>query len=93
MAQSEHYLVRRSNCGITLAQIWAAIAIFKGNQDRRTRDLPAIQEPNESERDNDDKAKQPKRPRRYTFQPDFIDSSEIQVGSSSPPHDGSYNSS
>lgn len=66
MAQSEHYLVRRSKCGITLAQIWAAMAMFKGNQDRRTRDLPAMQEPNESERDNDDEARQPKRLRRYT---------------------------
>ncbi|KAJ5922493.1 hypothetical protein N7516_010196 [Penicillium verrucosum] len=93
MAQSEHYLVRRSNCGISLAQIWAAMAMFKGNQDRRTRDIPTMQEQNESKNDNDDEARQPKRLRRHTFQPDFADSSEIQVGSSSPPQDGSYNGS
>lgn len=92
MAQNEHYLVRRSNCGISLAQIWAAMAMFKGNQNRRTRDVPTMQGQNESERDNDE-ARQPKRLRRHTFQPDFADSSEIQVGSSSPPHDGSYNGS
>ncbi|KAI3276438.1 hypothetical protein DTO003C3_10174 [Penicillium roqueforti] len=93
MAQSEHYLVRRSNCGISLAQIWAAMAMFKGNQDRRMRDVSTMQEQNESERDNDAEARQPKRFRRHTFQPDFIDSSGIQVGSSSPPHDGSYDGS
>ncbi|CAI7613928.1 unnamed protein product [Penicillium palitans] len=69
MAQSEHYLVRRSNCGISLAQIWAAMAMFKGNQNRRTRDVPTMQGQNESERDNDE-ARQPKRLRRHIFQPD-----------------------
>jgi hypothetical protein len=90
MAQSEHYLVRRSNCGISLAQIWAAMAMFKGNQDRRMRDVPTKQGQNESERDNE--ARQSKRLRQHTFLPDFADSSEIHVGSSSPPHDSSVSS-
>ncbi|KAJ5454905.1 hypothetical protein N7530_012674 [Penicillium desertorum] len=93
MAQSEHYLVRRSNCGISLAQVWAAMAMFKGSQDRRTRDASPMEEQNESGYDNDAEVRQPKRLRRRISQPDFISSSGIQIGSSSPPHDDSYDGS
>ncbi|CAL5869919.1 uncharacterized protein PFLUO_LOCUS4152 [Penicillium psychrofluorescens] len=67
--------------------------MFKGSQDRRVRDILSIQEQNEGGRDNDADTRQPKRVRRYTFQPDFVNSSGIQVGSSSPPHDDSYDGS
>lgn len=40
MAQSEHSLVRGSNCSMSLAHIWAAMAMFEGSQDRRMRDVP-----------------------------------------------------
>jgi hypothetical protein len=93
MTQSEHYLVRRSNCGISLAQIWAAMAMFKGNQGRSARDISTtILGQNESERDNDDGAR-PKRLRRQTSQPYFTDSGGIRVGSSSPLPDGSQDGS
>lgn len=39
MAQSEHHLAWGSNCGISLAQIWAAMAMFKGSRDRRAEGL------------------------------------------------------
>ena len=93
MAQSEHSLVRRSGCGISLAQIWAAMAMFKGNQDRRMRDTFTTEGRNESEREDDDETRQPKRLRRHTLQPGFIDSSGMQVGSSSPPQVGSFDGS
>ncbi|PWY96102.1 hypothetical protein BO94DRAFT_507594 [Aspergillus sclerotioniger CBS 115572] len=34
MDQSEHYMIRNFNGGISLAQVWAALAMFKGCQDR-----------------------------------------------------------
>ena len=66
MAQSEHNLVRSSNCGTSLAQTWAAMAMFKGNQDRRMRDVPSIQGEDESEHDNDE-ARQSKSQTTYTL--------------------------
>lgn len=98
MAQSEHHLVRGSNCGISLAQVWAAMAMFKGNQDRRMRDVSDMPEQDSLEYGSDDdgddsEARQLKRPRRHTNQPNFVDSSGIQIGSSSPPRDNSYNGS
>ncbi|KAJ5573727.1 uncharacterized protein N7459_008154 [Penicillium hispanicum] len=71
------------------------MAMFKGSQDRRAQGLIDSQEGMESELDSDEdtEARMPKRPRRYTSQTDFVDSSRIQIGSSSPPHDGSYDGS
>lgn len=90
--QSEHFLVRSSGHSMSLAHIWAAMAMFKGNQDRRMRDPSTTEGRIESEHDNDPEERQSKRLRRPTFQPDSIDSSGIRVGSSSPPH-GSYDGS
>ena len=95
MAKSEHHIVRSSNCGLSVAQIWAAMATYRGNRDRRTREVFPIQEQIETlpENENVVETREPKRVRRHTFQPDFIDSSGIQVGSSSPPHHDSHHDS
>lgn len=91
MTESEHNLVRNSSCGISLAQIWAAMAMFKGTQDRRVRDLPVMQGQNENELDNEAAGRQSTRLRRQIVQPDFTDSGDIHF-SSSPPQ-GSQDSS
>ncbi|OOF97364.1 hypothetical protein ASPCADRAFT_143774 [Aspergillus carbonarius ITEM 5010] len=104
MAQSEHYLVRGSHCGISLGQVWAAMAMFKGSQGRRRRDISGVQEEDQGDNNNNtdsdgdsdsdsDTGIRPKRPRRHTFQGEFVDSSKLQVGSSSPPHDSSLGTS
>ncbi|KAJ5500918.1 hypothetical protein N7527_012039 [Penicillium freii] len=96
MAESEHSLVRNSSYGISLAQIWAAMAMFKGGQDRRVRDLSITQREDESELGNDAAGRQSTRVRRQIVQPDFIDSSEIHFSSSPPQgslHGGSQGSS
>ncbi|PKY00727.1 hypothetical protein P168DRAFT_275162 [Aspergillus campestris IBT 28561] len=93
MAQREHSLVRKSDCGITLAQTWAAMAMFKGSTDRHTADIPSTPERNEIGNVNEDELRQSKRLKRDTFQPDFQDSSGMRVGSSSPPQEGFYNGS
>ncbi|KAJ0417784.1 hypothetical protein BJY00DRAFT_289062 [Aspergillus carlsbadensis] len=86
--QSEHFLVRGSSYGISLAQVWAALATFKGSHDR-TQQQPPLQDPNESEEDDHVEERLPKRLRRETSLPDFTDSTRIQIGSSSPLNDGS----
>lgn len=93
MAQSEHGLVRGSDCGMSLAQVWAAMAMFKGSPDRHVADIPSTPGRNESGCENDDEPRQSKRLRRDTFRSDFVDSSRMRVGSSSPPQDGVYNGS
>lgn len=96
MAESEHNLVRNLSYGISLAQIWAAMAMFKGSQDRRVRDLSIIQREDEGELDNDAAGRQSTRIRRQIVQPDFIDSSEIHFSSSPSQgslHGGSQGSS
>jgi len=69
--------------------------MFKGNQNRRVRDISALTVlgQNESGHGNDDGPGHPKRLRRQISQPDFADSSAIRVGSSSPLHDGSQDGS
>ncbi|KAE8152935.1 hypothetical protein BDV25DRAFT_137337 [Aspergillus avenaceus] len=92
MGQSEHYLVRSSDCPFSVAQIWAAMAMFKGDQERRTR-LPLVPKQQDYNDESDVETRDPKRRRRYTFQPGFVDSSGIQIGSSSPLADGSFDGS
>jgi hypothetical protein len=93
LAQSEHYLVRGSGSSLSLAQIWAALAMFKGGQDRRISHISTSQGQNEIEHLSGTEGRLPKRIRRHAFQEDFVVSSGIQVGSSSPPRDGSYDGS
>ncbi|RAL02363.1 uncharacterized protein BO80DRAFT_492520 [Aspergillus ibericus CBS 121593] len=98
MAQSEHYLVRGSHCGPSLGQVWAAMAMFKGSQGRRRQGISDLQMEGEGGDDSDsdsdsDTEIRSKRPRRGTYQGEFVDSSTIQVGSSSPVHDSSQGSS
>lgn len=94
MAKSEHYIVRSSNCSLSVAQIWAAMATFKGSRNRRKRETASLQEQAEMVLEDDDlETRDTKRLRRATLQPGFIDSSGIQVGSSSPLHYRSYSGS
>lgn len=89
MVQSEHYLVRGFKYSTSLAQIWAAMAMFKGSPNRRMQDTHGTEEIDHNEPEDDVKARHPKRARRHTIQPDFVESSGIQAGSSSPPHESS----
>ncbi|KAJ5751502.1 uncharacterized protein N7511_008467 [Penicillium nucicola] len=91
MSQSEHYLVRMATCSTSLAQVWAALATFKGNPERRG--VYALNQRSENPPADSAEMRPAKRPRRYTCQGDFVDSGGIQVGSSSPPHDDSYDGS
>ncbi|PYI33599.1 hypothetical protein BP00DRAFT_455472 [Aspergillus indologenus CBS 114.80] len=95
MAQSEHYLVRSSNCSLSVAQIWAAMATFKGPLDRRGRGTNVLDEPNEHMQDSetDLETRGPKRLRRLTSQQHFINPTQIQFGSSSPVRSDSYHGS
>ncbi|RDW64545.1 uncharacterized protein DSM5745_09956 [Aspergillus mulundensis] len=78
-----------SDCGMSLGQVWAAMAMFKGHRRRRA----ILDGEEESEMDDDTDAVQPKR-RKYTaFNESFVDSSTMQVGSSSPPYGSSRESS
>ncbi|CAI7671145.1 unnamed protein product [Penicillium discolor] len=76
-------------------QIWAAMAMFKGSQDRHVRNLPVVQGQNENELDNEAAGRQSTRLRRQIVQPDFMDSGDIHFSSSPPQgsHDGSQGSS
>lgn len=69
------------------------MAMFKGSQDRRTRDASPIQEQNESGYANGAEIRQPKCLRWYISQLGFIDSGGIKIGSSSLPHDDLYDGS
>lgn len=89
MSQSEHGLVRDSGYGISLAQIWAAMAITKSGKNFRKKS-PVDGFGDESDDETGERAK---RPRRKTLQEDFIDSSILQVGSSSPRAESSHETS
>ncbi|KAL4923027.1 uncharacterized protein BDV17DRAFT_25677 [Aspergillus undulatus] len=90
MTRSEHHLVRDTQYGISLGQTWAAMATFRSSQDNRTTDL-CIDAGDGAESDNDRRAK---RPRRHTLQDEvFVDSSKLQIGSSSPLAEGSQGTS
>ncbi|KAJ6150868.1 hypothetical protein N7470_007462 [Penicillium chermesinum] len=96
MAQSEHSLIRGSNYSISLAQIWAAMAMFKGSPDRRTQNITKdddIVEEDSIIPADELETRHPKRARRFTNQPGFVESGSIQVDSSSPLAEGSSHSS
>lgn len=85
-SQSEHGLFRDSGCGLSRAQIWAAMAMIKGGKNLRS-------EPSEnfSINESDDIPDAGvKRLRRNTLQEYYINSSELQVGSSSPIAESSH---
>ncbi|KAL5350921.1 hypothetical protein ACLOAV_004494 [Pseudogymnoascus australis] len=84
MGQSEYFLVR--NYGVSLGNIWAAMAMYKGHQDRRRTDATGS---SEDETDSEEEESRPKRIRRNTIPENFVDSSMIQIGSSSPTREGS----
>ena len=69
------------SCGISLGNIWAAMAMFKGRQDRRGTDTIGS---SEDESDSEEEEPRPKRIRRNTIPEDFVNSSIIQIRSSSP---------
>jgi hypothetical protein len=88
---SEHRLVR--NYGPSLGQVWAAMAMFTGPPDRRKADtVSSGDSDSDSESDSDDGGRT-KRVRRNTLQEDYVDSSMLQVGSSSPLAEGSQGTS
>ncbi|KAG6000975.1 hypothetical protein E4U43_001446 [Claviceps pusilla] len=71
--QSEHFLIQKYNI---LGQIWAALATFKVNDERRVFDpIPNIDEA---------VVMRPTRVRRITSHGDYVDSGEMQIDSSSP---------
>ncbi|KFY98360.1 hypothetical protein V500_01725 [Pseudogymnoascus sp. VKM F-4518 (FW-2643)] len=84
MGQSEHLLVR--NCGISLGNIWAAMALLKGHRNRRRTDIKGD---SGDESDSEVEESRPKRIRRNTTPENFVNSSMIQIGSSSPTGEGS----
>lgn len=89
LTRSEHSLVRDSTCGISLAQAWSSMAMFRGGQDGRGRDtVDSTEEENEG-----DSESRTKRLRRRTLLEDYVDTSTIQIGSSSPLADGSQGTS
>ncbi|CAG8362076.1 unnamed protein product [Penicillium salamii] len=88
MALSEHRLVRDPTCGVSLGQIWGAMAMFKGSEKRRGRDASRVI-PGESDGEAEPP---PKRPRLRTERIApicYVDSGEMKVGSSSPEADSS----
>jgi hypothetical protein len=88
--RSEHRLVRDIEYGISLGQIWAAMAKLRVEQDNSRRGMMTDAE--DGDQSEDDRGT--KRLRRRTLQDDgFIDSSMIQVGSSSPLAEGSQGTS
>lgn len=89
LTRSEHSLVRNSTCGISLAQAWSAMAMFKGGQDGRRKDIVDSTE----EEDKSDPEARTKRLRRRTLLEDYVDTNTIQIGSSSPLADGSQGTS
>lgn len=90
MTRSEHHLVRDIEYGISLGQTWAAMAKLRAEQDNPRRDM--LIDAEDGDESDDDRGT--KRLRRRTLQDDgFIDSSMIQVGSSSPLAEGSQGTS
>ncbi|PLB50834.1 hypothetical protein P170DRAFT_455231 [Aspergillus steynii IBT 23096] len=96
MSLSEHRLVRDPTCGISLGQVWGALAMFKGSEERRGKNH-LEDSPGDSPQESDNEAEpSPKRPRIRTeriAQRGYVDSREIQIGSSSPAADGSQGTS
>ncbi|GLA56127.1 hypothetical protein AnigIFM63604_004665, partial [Aspergillus niger] len=89
LTRSEHSLVRNSTCGVSLAQAWSSMAMFKGGQDGRRNDIvDSTEEENKS-----DSETRTKRLRRSTLLEDYVDTNTIQIGSSSPLADGSQGTS
>ncbi|KAM3538487.1 hypothetical protein ARSEF1564_008608 [Beauveria bassiana] len=90
LSDSELALVSRY--GHSLGQVWAALATFKGPSERRRGQPFAPPPPAGHQGDGDgnndgsggDHAGRPKRVRRNTQQQEFVDSSTLQIGSSSP---------
>ncbi|KAL4985102.1 hypothetical protein BDW68DRAFT_189910 [Aspergillus falconensis] len=86
VTRSEHHLVWGIQYGISLGQIWAAMATIWGPQDSRTTDIP-IDTDNVYKSNYDRKVKQL---RYHTLQDNnFVDLGMIQIGSSSPLAEGS----
>jgi hypothetical protein len=83
MAQSEHSLVRGSGC-VSLAHVWAALAMFTGKQDRRMQDKSTLKRRNDSEGAGEVETRQPKRLRSRTSRPEYVDSSRMRVDCRSP---------
>lgn len=94
MGQSEHFLVH--NYGFSLGQAWAALAAFKRPQNRRgaipsaEREIKTASSSETGTESDTEELSRVKRVRRGTLQRDFVNSSGIQVGSSSPLTDRSY---
>lgn len=85
--RSEHALVKEHG---VLGLVWAALAAFRGNASRRSVYPPQEfqEEPYEAE-----ESERRKRARRNTMQDEYVNSSELQVGSSSPLQPDSQGSS
>ncbi|POR34352.1 Uncharacterized protein TPAR_05433, partial [Tolypocladium paradoxum] len=75
--ESEHLLIRKY--GVSLGQIWSAMAVFRGRRDRRI--AGGAGSPDTCENRDDER---PKRARKNTIQDYYVSSGTIQVGSSSP---------
>ena len=87
VTQSEHFFVHKY--GQSLGQIWAAMTMFKGPKARRKADTR-----DSSEDESDEEiVSRPARIRTHPPQEDFVDSSMMQIGSSSPPPEGSQGTS
>lgn len=86
MSQSEHFIVRSTTC-TTLAQVWAALATFIDDSGRRSISIA------QSVSDDGTDSPPAKRPRRKTIEQGFVDSGEMNVGSSSPQREGSTDGS
>jgi hypothetical protein len=85
MTQSEHFLVRQSGYGISLGQVWAAMAMLKQRTDKQEIRHPQAQDEADCEPDDTTEESPPKpRLRKGTFNAEFTDSSTMQVDSSSP---------
>ncbi|KAI2741992.1 hypothetical protein DTO013F2_8655 [Penicillium roqueforti] len=92
MTLSEHRLVRDPTCGISLGQVWGALAMFKGSEERRGRDSSKVS-PDESDNDAEPSPRRPRERIQRIAQRGYVDSREMQVGSSSPAADGSQGTS
>ncbi|KAJ5917543.1 hypothetical protein N7466_011097 [Penicillium verhagenii] len=92
MTLSEHRLVRDPTCGISLGQVWGALAMFKGSEERRGRDSLRVS-PEESDNEAEPSPKRPRKRIERIAQRGYVDSREMQVGSSSPAADGSQGTS
>lgn len=71
--QTEHFLIHKYNI---IGQIWAALAIFKGNDERRVFDPISTSD--------EAVVTRPTRVRRITSHGDYVDSGEMEIDSSSP---------